>query len=165
MKNCNKCGAELEEGALYCGSCGAEVNAAPEAPASEEPVQAAEAPVQTTVVPAPEAPEGGNSAGAKKPDDDGLPVSLGTWICRDLLMLIPCVGGLIYIIMLFVWAFDTKYNSTSRNWAKGKLIFIGISLALVIVALIIYAVVFAVIGTSVSNELPYHFRNEFNYMY
>lgn len=159
---CNKCGAELEEGAIFCGSCGGKVEnepqpeqleateaqpevteASPEPiaePASEIPEQAAETqsvPSQTTPI---------QSQPVIETKAEGQTVSLGTWVCRYLINFIPCVGSLIYIVMLFVWAFDKKYDETSRNWAKAQLIITGISIVLSVVILISMVGVMSVSG-------------------
>ena len=35
------------------------------------------------------------------------PVSVGGWIGRSLIPFIPVVGGIVYLIMLFIWSGDT----------------------------------------------------------
>lgn len=171
---CNKCGAELEEGAVFCGACGAKIEQPAEQPAEtaalSEPEAEPEAVIETVTAPAanesvPEAvpvqpaaqpfrPEPVVQTVSRQTEDDGLPVSLGTWVCRHLITFIPCVGWLIYIIMLFVWAFDKKYNSTSRNWAKAELIFMAIAVILVIVIMAVMAGIFAVNGMDYNNNAP-----------
>ena len=76
------------------------------------------------------------------------PISVGGWIGRTLIPCIPLVGGIIYLIMLFVWSGDTKKEETFRNWAKAQLIVT----AIVIVLTVIVAVVFG----SVLSELLYY---------
>ncbi len=146
---CNKCGAELEEGALFCASCGAKTespSAEPEKTASarwtddtanetaaenrpEPPItaQTADSPHRTVNPPLQTANE-----------EDGKHVSVVNWLCRDLITLIPCVGTIIYIIMLFVWAFDRKYDETSRNWAKARLIFTAVCIVIMIIATVAF---------------------------
>ncbi len=125
---CPHCGNEYLEGAKFCNSCGAsletpqQVNTPPTQPA--QPVQ----PVQPTALVQP----------ARQT------VSVGTWICRWLINLIPCVGWLVYLIMLFVWACDKKYDETSSNWAKAQLIIYAVCLILGIILAVIF-------GTSISN--------------
>ena len=153
---CSKCGAELEEGAVFCGSCGAKVEAEQTV---EEPIEAVQEEISA---PEDAADTQANGEGAStatyaqqpeperkaapsvsavftQNDSEGEPVSLGIWVCRNLIRFIPFVGGLAYIIMLFVWAFDKKYNSTSRNWARAELIFkaVGIVIAIVIISMIV----------------------------
>lgn len=109
--NCSKCQAPLPDGARFCEKCGANVAESEQS-----------APLQQTFV-----VEGQPS---------GQSVSVGGWVCRWLINLIPCAGGLVYIIMLFVWAFDTKYDDTSRNWAKAQLIITLIGIVLLAFAVV-----------------------------
>ncbi|MCH5187094.1 MAG: zinc-ribbon domain-containing protein [Oscillospiraceae bacterium] len=160
---CNKCGAELEEGAIFCGSCGGKVEGPDPRPeqietpeiqpeVTEFSAEPADEPVQE--VPEQAAPT--QFAAAQVPPvqpqpvletkAEGQPVSLGAWVCRYLINFIPCVGSLIYIVMLFVWAFDNKYDETSRNWAKAQLIIAGISIVLMVVVLISMVGVMSVSG-------------------
>ena len=66
------------------------------------------------------------------------PVSVGGWIGRSLIAYIPLVGGLVYLIMLFVWSGDAKKEDTFRNWAKAQLIVIAIVLVLVILVAVVF---------------------------
>ena len=66
------------------------------------------------------------------------PISIGGWIGRSLIPCIPLVGGIVYLIMLFIWSGDTKKEDTFRNWAKAQLII----MAVVVVLTIILSVVF-----------------------
>ena len=74
------------------------------------------------------------------------PISIGGWIGRSLIPCIPLVGGIVYLIMLFIWSGDTKKEDTFRNWAKAQLIVIGI----VVVLTSLIAVVF---GASIVSML------------
>ena len=67
-------------------------------------------------------------------------ISVGGWIGRTLIPCIPLVGGIIYLIMLFVWSGDKKKEDTFRNWAKAQLIV----MAIVVVLTIVFTVVFGV---------------------
>lgn len=127
---CNKCGGELEEDALFCAGCGAEVERAAENEATQ----------------APEAEAARQEAPVIREPQSGATVSMGTWICRYLINLIPCVGTLVFIIMLVIWSTDKKYDETSRNWAKASLIFVGISFVAVIILAAVIGVT-AVLGT------------------
>ena len=146
---CSKCGVELENGALFCASCGAKV----------EPEAATEAASAANSAPAP-APQPSFTTQPitivnNTNQSDGAPVSLGGWICRSLIPLIPCVGGIIYIVMLFIWAFDTKYDSTSRNWAKSVLILALAGIVLGIIAAVV-AVSLGVIPAVLNNITGYN---------
>lgn len=52
---------------------------------------------------------------------------------------IPCVG----IILLIVYACSSSEKESKRNFCKAYLITVGISVALAIILLIIYAMIFA----------------------
>ena len=71
------------------------------------------------------------------------PISVGGWIGRTLIPCIPVVGGIVYLIMLFIWSGDTSKEDTFRNWAKAQLIVMAIVLALVIVGVILGLTVFS----------------------
>ena len=71
-------------------------------------------------------------------------VSVGGWIGRSLIPYIPFVGGLIYLIMLFIWCGDSTKEDTFRNWAKAQLIV----MAIVVVLSVIIGIVFGVIMAS-----------------
>lgn len=77
------------------------------------------------------------------------PISVGGWIGRTLIPCIPFVGGLVYLIMLFIWSGDTNKEDTFRNWAKAQLIV----MAVVIVLTIFAVVIIAATGVSVMNSL------------
>lgn len=76
------------------------------------------------------------------------PISIGGWIGRTLIPMIPIVGGIVYLIMLFIWSGDTKKEETFRNWAKAQLIV----MAVVIVLAIIFGAVF---GSALADVLRY----------
>lgn len=76
------------------------------------------------------------------------PISVGGWIGRSLIPLIPLVGGIVYLIMLFVWSGDVKKEDTFRNWAKAQLII----MAVVIVLIIILGVLFGVVLSDMYNS-------------
>jgi len=71
------------------------------------------------------------------------PISVGGWIGRSLIPFIPIVGGLVYLIMLFVWSGDTAKEDTFRNWAKAQLIVTAIVLVLSILLGVVLGVAYA----------------------
>ena len=71
------------------------------------------------------------------------PVSVGGWIGRTLIPCIPLVGGLVYLIMLFIWSGDQTKEDTFRNWAKAQLIVMAIVLVLAIIGVILGVTVFS----------------------
>lgn len=71
------------------------------------------------------------------------PISIGGWIGRSLIPLIPVVGTIVFIIMLFIWSGDTTKELTFRNWAKAQLILSLIALGLVILIFVFFALAFS----------------------
>ena len=96
-----------------------------------------------------------NNCGARFSENSQIkaktPVSIGGWIGRSLIPYIPLVGGIVYLIMLFIWSGDSKKEDSFRNWAKAQLIVIGIVLALSIILAVCFG---AVIG-EVFQEIMY----------
>lgn len=82
-------------------------------------------------------------------------VTTGQWILRMLINLIPCVGPIIYFIMLFVWMNDKTKEDTSANWAKAQLIWMAISFGIVLLAYIIFFAIAGVTFNELSRELRY----------
>ena len=91
-------------------------------------------------------PGGAYAPAAQVPNKE--PVSVGGWIGRSLIPCIPLVGGIVYLIMLFIWSGDSKKEDSFRNWAKAQLIV----LAIVVVLVIVIAVVF---GASIASMMEY----------
>lgn len=65
-------------------------------------------------------------------------VSIGGWIGRFLIPYIPVVGGIVYLIMLFVWSGNTKKEESFRNWAKAQLIVVAIAVVLSIILVVAF---------------------------
>jgi hypothetical protein len=53
------------------------------------------------------------------------------------MLFIPIAGGLIFIVMLFVWSFSGNTPASKKNWARVTLIFSAIMLILFIGYLIV----------------------------
>lgn len=77
------------------------------------------------------------------PKSSTQPISVGGWIGRTLIPCIPLVGGIVYLVMLFIWSGDTKKEETFRNWAKAQLIVMAIVLVLAIIGAILGVTVFS----------------------
>lgn len=113
MKTCPKCGAQAETS--FCTYCGTTMvdSAAPQQPYGyQTPYYPPQQPVEQ-------------------------PVSVGGWIGRSLIPYIPFVGGIIYLIMLFIWMGDKTKQETFRNWAKAQLVVMGIAVGLGLLFLIL----------------------------
>ena len=71
------------------------------------------------------------------------PISIGGWIGRSLIPLIPLVGGIVYLIMLFIWSGDNTKEDTFRNWATAQLIVTAVVLVLAVVGAVLCLTVFS----------------------
>ena len=70
-------------------------------------------------------------------------ISVGGWIGRSLIPCIPLVGGIVYLIMLFIWSGDRKKEDTFRNWAKAQLILMAVAIVLTVLMVILFGATFA----------------------
>lgn len=59
---------------------------------------------------------------SNKNAENDKPISFGNWVGTMLLPFIPIVGILIYIVMMFVWAFSKDTPKSKKNWARANLI-------------------------------------------
>jgi hypothetical protein len=73
------------------------------------------------------------------------------WVITYLIMIIPLVN----IIMLFVWAFGSSENPNKANWAKARLIWIAIGIAL------FFVLWFTVIGAFIAAYQGGMMNNDF----
>ena len=143
---CGKCGSQLKDGTTFCPYCGSKVEPLNSTPSSMQP------PLSSSW----SSPSASGVNGFYTPEKKHL--TIGGWVLRYLINFIPCVGGIIFLIMLFVWSFDESYDDTSRNWAKANLIFIGICVALVLILYLIVVVAMGVTFDSLG-------RNGYSYTY
>lgn len=118
MKTCPSCRSSFDEKLAICPYCGTIVNNSTPSHYS------------------PNYPAYGQPS-AKEP------ITVGGWIGRSLIPFIPFVGGLVYLIMLFVWSGDSQKEETFRNWAKAQLIVMGIVIVLSIVLLVLIGAIIA----------------------
>ncbi|NLJ96012.1 MAG: hypothetical protein GX321_02565 [Clostridiales bacterium] len=59
------------------------------------------------------------------------------WLGTYLIMFIPIVGGIVFLIMLFIWSFGNSVSDSKKNWARATLIFYLIMIVLIIIFMII----------------------------
>ena len=160
---CDNCGAQLPDGAVFCGSCGSKTEAAskqasvtPTPPPSPEPAVAPAASnsysssQQTSYTPSAQSnPQSSYSAPGGSP---GVPpMSVGQYVGMILLTMIPFVG----IILLFVWAFGSDVNLNKKNLARAQLIMALISIVL---GFIIVPIIISVIGAGLGALSDWAFR-------
>lgn len=87
---------------------------------------------------------------AAKAEDEHMTV--GGWVGVFCLNFIPIVGSLIYLIMMFVWAFGSTPKKSLKTFARAQLLIIAIVLVLVI---ILFIIIFAVVS-STHNAYSYY---------
>ena len=68
---------------------------------------------------------------------DNSPMDLKDWILTLIVLLIPCVG----IVMYFVWAFESTGNINRRNFCRAQLIIFAVLLGIYLVLFMLFGVV------------------------
>ncbi|MBR2062601.1 MAG: zinc ribbon domain-containing protein [Anaerotignum sp.] len=122
---CSMCGREITNPeANYCDYCGTQVG---ETVYHVEPAQ----PQQT---------------GEVKRDRVPTLWYLGV-MC---LPLVPMVGSIAYLVMLFYWAFAPSIEDSRKSWARAALIYTGITLAL---GIVLFGAIFSLVMSTMSNVL------------
>lgn len=107
---CKICGRHIDnEHANFCENCGESLRENKDLEYREPITPAAAAPTQTSDVASNE-------------------ISFKTFLGVMLLQIIPGFGWLIYVVVLFTWAFGNKRSQTHKNFAKASLIFALLSL-------------------------------------
>ena len=66
------------------------------------------------------------------------------------LPLIPMVGSIGYLVMLFIWAFAPSIDDSRKTWARAALIYTAIVVGLAILVLIaVFSIMMNVVGSLV----------------
>lgn len=106
---CKKCGGKLESYANNCAFCG-------------EPVDRYD-----------------TTARYKEEEKPALEsnMSVAKWIGFYALNLIPLVGSIIYLVLLFKWAFGDTKDLTLKNYAKANLLIMLIFIILAVIVVIL----------------------------
>ena len=68
---------------------------------------------------------------------DNAPMDLKDWILTLIVLLIPCVG----IVMYFVWAFGNNGNINRRNFCRAQLIIFAALLGIYLVFFVLFGAV------------------------
>ena len=148
MMVCRSCGKNYEDGHSFCRECGA-----PLVPMTDG---------QTV--------QDSNGAQGRQPkktvgvESPSQVVSVGEWILVLLMPLIPCVGWLVWLVMMFVWGFGSGVKPSKKTFARASLIIALVVLVLVILILVIGAAV-GVTFSSLMNEAPYQYDYRYHYYY
>lgn len=139
-KNCNK---SLPDNMRFCDTCGAPLEAENTQPQPQPQYQSQ-----------PQPPVYNAQPGYIEQEQ---PVSVGEFLGAMLLQFIPCVGWLIFLIMMFVWAFGSSVKPSKRNWAKANLIFALISAG-------VFIIIWIIIGNIGYNIIDnYRYYNPYNF--
>lgn len=73
----------------------------------------------------------------EKDNSTSKPVSFLNWLGTYALLLIPYAGGLVFIVMLFVWAFKEDTPESKKNWARSTLIFVAVMIIFLVINIMI----------------------------
>ena len=134
---CTKCGTQNDDNNQFCVNCSEKLGSQA-SPVQQTPVQ------QTPPV-----------CAAANEDEH---VSVGQWIGYFLLNFIPCVGPIIYLVMLFKWGFGDTPKKSLKSFAKAQLILMLISVILSIVVMVIFgSVLFGLIRDGVFDSSNYYY--------
>ena len=64
------------------------------------------------------------------------PITFLNWLGTYGILFVPLIGGLIFFVMLFVWAFSGATPASKKNWARVTLIFIAVAFIILITYLV-----------------------------
>jgi hypothetical protein len=52
------------------------------------------------------------------------PMTFGNWLIIYLLPLIPMIGMVLFLVVLFSWGFGSNVAPTKKNWARATMVFV-----------------------------------------
>ncbi|MEG0803817.1 MAG: hypothetical protein RSF90_02555, partial [Pygmaiobacter sp.] len=75
-----------------------------------------------------------SATGSYPPQQTALdaPLSMGQFMLMQLSLAVPVLN----LVLLMIWSFGANTNTNRKNWARSSLIWIGISMAAMILLLI-----------------------------
>lgn len=88
-------------------------------------------------------------------NNDDEHVSVLMWIGIFCINLIPCVGSLVYFIMMFVWAFGSTPKKSLKNFARAQLIVLAVVVVIFLILFITSLATGAAIFSS-TNRYSYY---------
>lgn len=142
--NCNSCGSPVPIGVTNCPNCGAI------APTETKPDYTSSTSPGGYYPPGFDAPLP-YAADPTAPAVDIMRV--WDYIWPNLISLIPCVGSIIWLVMMCIWAFGSEHGPNRKNFARANLI---ISLG-VLVLYILLVVIMVAVGDSLVDYLYYYY--------
>lgn len=137
---CYNCGRQVQnETANFCEYCGASFREQAQAIRSEEKNQVNHTSgIHQGAVAANDAKQMTAGNTFMKDNSIGFMSWLGTYAILGALLMIPYLGWLGFIALLLFWAFNNKTPATKRNWARVTLIFVGIVMVFLIIAVMTF---------------------------
>lgn len=135
---CEACGTKNREESLFCQSCGHRLELTPQPDEARPLSHIGFTPPTAQPVP------------ASEPVPD-RPVTLAEWLGILCLNLIPVIGSLVFVVMLFVWAFGSTKKQSLKSFARAFLLFLAILLGIELLFLLIFLL------TSIFSLLPGYF--------
>ncbi|HIV03352.1 MAG TPA: hypothetical protein IAC74_07230 [Candidatus Aphodoplasma excrementigallinarum] len=147
MRKCNNCNREFDDSVDFCPTCGARLGDGPVAFDQQAAAAQIQPDQQAAQPPVPQ------PAPAARPANSD-PVTVGEWMVM-LVNLIPCVGPIIYFIIMLVWAFGDNTKPSKKSFAKANLI-----IYLVAIGIIVLIVLFSmIVGVSIASvfDNPYYY--------
>lgn len=109
MMYCKKCGGKLESYASNCAFCG-------------EPVEKYDAKPKYT---------------KQESHEEASHMTTAKWLGLVFLNAIPLIGQIIYLVLLFKWAFGENKDETLKSYAKANLILLLIAISFLVAGVIL----------------------------
>ena len=133
--NCNVCGRQtMNEDANFCEYCGNSFRE--QMHNSFNMPMTGQDPYSNGTIPNRMPNQGYGMQGSLNEVPPDKPVTFLNWLGTYGMMLIPIVGGIAFLVMLFIWAFGGKTPESKKNWARATLLFVGVILVIIIVYII-----------------------------
>ncbi len=147
MRKCNNCNREFDDSVDFCPTCGAKLGDGPSAYEQQAAAVEVQFNQQTEQPPVPQ------PAPAARPVNNE-PVTVGEWMVL-LVNLIPCVGPLVYFIIMLVWAFSDNTKPSKKTFGKANLIIYLVAIGIGV----IFFLFSMIIGFSISSlfDSPYYY--------
>lgn len=139
---CPHCNSENPEGVKFCVHCGCKVeNSVSNDNTGKDYNQSYQQPNYNQTQPN-QQPVYVQQPASKAKDEH---MTVGGWLGVFCINLIPFVGTLIYLIMMFVWAFGSTPKKSLKTFARAQLLIMAIAIVLVI---ILFIIIFAVVSSN-----------------
>lgn len=120
---CNVCGRQTQnEEANFCEYCGSSYRERFQTP-NHMPPREQGFPNVNTQPPMMTQTQANRMTGIPNVADENKPMSFLNFLGSYGIYFIPYVGGIIFLVMLIVWAFSGNTPTTKKNWARATIIF------------------------------------------